>query len=96
MRSIVAWAMYNTSFLYNEPVASQLYSSTMSLTLNFSFIDLALIAIIIFVVSFLVRKWKTSKKWKPLLSHGNYPPVTPLEMDQVKRNKILKRRKNLK
>ena len=96
MRSIVAWAIYNTSFLYNEPVASQLYSSTMSLTLNFSFIDLAFTAIVIFVLSFLAIKWRTSKKWKPLLSHGNYPPVTPLELDQGKRNQLLKRRKNYK
>ena len=69
--------------------------STASL-INLSLIDLALIAAVVFVVSFLARKWQSPKKWKPLLSHGNYPPVTPLEMDQVKRNKILKRRKNLK
>ena len=36
------------------------------------------------------------EKWKPLLSQGNHPLVTPLEMDEVKRNKVLKRRKNQK
>ena len=66
----------------------------MSLTLNLSLIDLALIAVLVFVISFLVRKWATSKKWKPFLSNGNYPPVTPLELDQGKRNQLLKRRKN--
>ena len=71
-------------------------STKMSLSLNLSFIDLALIAVVVFVVSFLMRKWQSSRKWKPLLSHGNYPPVTPLELDQEKRNQLLKRRKNYK
>ena len=68
----------------------------MSLTLNLSLIDLALIAVLVFVISFLVRKWQSSRKWKPFLSNGNYPHVTPLELDQGKRNQLLKRRKNYK
>ena len=68
----------------------------MALTINLSLIDIALIAFVVLVVSFLARKWQSSRKWKPMLSHGNYPPVTPLELDQEKRNQLLKRRKNYK
>jgi hypothetical protein len=59
----------------------------MSLTL----IDLALIAIVVAAISLLVKTWPSSKKWKPLLTNEIYPPVMPLETDQTKRNKILKR-----
>ena len=78
------------------PVSQKTTSLTMSLILNLSVIHLALIAVVVFFVSFLIRKWQSSKKGKPLLSHCNYPPVTPLELDQGKRNQLLKRRKNYK
>ena len=59
----------------------------MSLTL----IDLAFIAVVVAAISLLAKTWQPSKKWKPLLTNEIYPPVMPLETDQKKRNKILKR-----
>ena len=59
----------------------------MSLTL----IDLAFIAVVVAAISLLAKTWPSSKKWKPLLTNEIYPPVMPLETDQKKRNKILKR-----
>jgi hypothetical protein len=32
------------------------------------------------------------REWKPILNDKIYPPQTPLEIDQTKRDKILKRR----
>ena len=59
----------------------------MSLTL----IDLAFIAVVVAAIYLLAKTWPSSKKWKPLLTNEIYPPVMPLETDQKKRNKILKR-----
>ena len=40
----------------------------------------------------LIRNWQSSRnRWKSFLNQSNYPPVTQLETDPVKRNKKLKR-----
>jgi len=66
--------------------------------MNLSLIDLLIIMIVAAAISLLVKQWQSSlwslsswRKWKPLLTNEIHSPVTPLEMDQTKRNQKLKR-----